>query len=319
MTKRKPFAQLIDGVPRDPHWNPELSEEALRFRPGKRDLVVTSFPKSGTHWVLYIVELIMRRGQPVSSYEDFTKDMRYLGVFETDSWKSRLPLRLFQTHLPPPKEAASTEGKYIYVARNPWDVAVSLFHMVTNLSVYRFQDGSFDELIDAFLSDDVIGNGNYFDHVVSGYAIKDEPNVLFVTYENLMEDTRGTILKLANFLGDHYARELEEDDQAFRTLLSRCAAERMRDTMIAHLDKNTQPEFQIALDRLKETCKSGHNGDSAKYNLVREARVGGWKKHFTPEQLQRTEAAVKNAEKKSPVMDLWRNIRDDAIAASSAE
>ncbi|KAH7953461.1 hypothetical protein HPB49_008896 [Dermacentor silvarum] len=131
-----------------------------------------------------------------------SQNVVHLGVTDPDDLQPSLPLRLFQSHFPIRKELINSEAKYIYVTRNPWDVCVSLYHMVTSLSAYRFQDGTFDDFFDAFLSEDVAGYGNYFNHVVSGYEVKDMNNVFFVTYENLTRDTRGTVLKLARFLGE---------------------------------------------------------------------------------------------------------------------
>ncbi|KAK8757248.1 hypothetical protein V5799_000050 [Amblyomma americanum] len=317
MAKKKPFVRLIDGIPRDVHYNAELWRDGLKFIPEKGDLVVLSYPKAGTHWILYIVQLILKRGQPVSSNEEFRENMRYLGAAELKGWTPRLPLRLLQTHLLPRKESISADAKYIYIVRNPWDVAASFFNMVTSMSIYHFQDGSFEEFLDAFLSNDVAGHGNYFDHLVSGHDIKDEPNVFFVCYEDLIEDTQGTILKLARFLGEDYANELQENEQLLQKLLERCAAENMREVMVENFDVISVP----GLNDLKEniTCKDGYNGDSSKYCLVRKAKVGSWKEYFSPEQLRRMEAAIRRTEEISPAMDLWRSMRGEAVAASGIE
>ncbi|XP_077534754.1 sulfotransferase 2B1-like [Haemaphysalis longicornis] len=149
--------------------------------------------------------------------------MRYLGIVDFKGWKPSLPLRIFSTHQPPQTVTVSEEAKYVYVARNPWDVCVSFFRMATSLNKYRFQDGTFDEFFEAFLEGDCAGH-NYFDHVVSGYALRNEPNVFFVTYEELMADTRGTVLRLARFLGESYATELEQDEGMLQKLLERCSA-----------------------------------------------------------------------------------------------
>ncbi|KAH7957033.1 hypothetical protein HPB52_014492 [Rhipicephalus sanguineus] len=58
-------------------------------------------------------------------------------------------------------------AKFVYVARNPWDVCVSFYHMVKDLSVFRFQDGTFDDFLEAFLAGG-FGFGSYFQHVASG-------------------------------------------------------------------------------------------------------------------------------------------------------
>ncbi|XP_065297546.2 sulfotransferase 2A8-like [Dermacentor albipictus] len=317
MSTTKPFAQDIDGVPRDPHCDPEVLKGALKFRAREGDLVLLSFPKSGTHWVLYIVQLILKKGQPITSYDGFTQNIIYLGVTHPDDLKPSLPLRLISSHYPLRKEFISSEAKYIYVTRNPWDVCVSFYHMVTSLSAYRFQDGTFDQFFDAFMSEDVAGYGNYFDHVVSGYELKDIPNVFFVTYENLTKDTRGTVLKLARFLGDSYAVDLEKDNRMLNEMLERCSADHMREAMVADLRTNSNPGIDKVLRRLDENCKDGHSGDSKKYCFVREAKVGGWKRYFSREQLRRLEEAIKKVEEISPVMELWNDIREEATAAST--
>ncbi|XP_075543881.1 sulfotransferase ssu-1-like [Dermacentor variabilis] len=157
-----------------------------------------------------------------------------------------------------------SEAKYIYVARNPWDVCVSFYHMATSLSAYRFQHGTFDQFFDAFLSEDVAGYGIYFDHVVSGYELKDIPNVFFVTYENLTKDIRGTVLKLARFLGDSYAVDLAKDNRMLSELLERWSADHMKETMVLDLSTNSISGIDKMLRRLHENCKDGHNGDSKK-------------------------------------------------------
>ncbi|KAH9384575.1 hypothetical protein HPB48_026584 [Haemaphysalis longicornis] len=91
------------------------------------------------------------------------------------------------------------EAEYVDVARNQCDVCVSLYHMVNNVYIWRFQDGTFDEFVDAFIEGE-FGYGSYFDHVAAGYALRHEPNVFFLTYENLKKDTRGTVLFLAGLI-----------------------------------------------------------------------------------------------------------------------
>ncbi|XP_075543874.1 sulfotransferase ssu-1-like [Dermacentor variabilis] len=211
----------------------------------------------------------------------------------------------------------SSEAKYIYVVRNPWDVCVSFYPMATSLSAYRFQHGTFDQFFDAFLSEDVAGYGNYFDHVVSGYELKDIPNVFFVTYENLTKDIRGTVLKLARFLGDSYAVDLAKDNRMLSELPERCSADHMKETMVLDLTTNTNPGIDKMLRRLHENCKDGHNGDSKKYCFVREAKVGWWKRYFSREQLRRLEETIKKVEEILPVMELWSGIREEATATST--
>lgn len=310
MLKKRPFSQIIDGVPAGPHCDPELFREALSFRARNGDLVQLTFPKSGTHWVLYIIQLILKRGEPISSFQDFMENMRYLGIVDLKCWKPSLPLRIFSTHQPPGTVTMTEEAKYVYVARNPWDVCVSFFHMATNLSKYRFEDGTFDEFLDSFLEGDCAGH-NYFDHVASGYALRNEPNLFFLTYEQLMADTRGMILRLARFLGEGYARDLEQDNRMLDKLLERCSAESMRSVLVFCTQRSNH-ELEKAAQGCDASFKKEQGPEKRNYCLVRQGKLGGWKSFFTSEQLRRVEDKIKEVEKNSSFLDLWSNIRDEA-------
>ncbi|KAL1445905.1 hypothetical protein MTO96_044753 [Rhipicephalus appendiculatus] len=79
--------------------------------------------------------------------------------------------------------------------------------MVTNLSSYEYQDATFEDFDNVFVSGN-FGYGEYFEHVASTYDLKQEPNVPFVPYEEMNTDTRSVVLRVARFLGEHYARAL---------------------------------------------------------------------------------------------------------------
>ncbi|KAH8042784.1 hypothetical protein HPB51_025836 [Rhipicephalus microplus] len=138
----------------------------------------------------------------MTTCEEFGKEWRFLEYMDSIDFRSSLPLRTFATHLALNKCTMTTEGKYVYIARNPWDVCVSFFHMVTNMSIYEYRNGTFEDFVDTFVSDN-FGYGDYFEHVAAGYALREEPNVFFVTYEELKRNTREVVLRLAFFLGDH--------------------------------------------------------------------------------------------------------------------
>lgn len=318
MARRKPVGQVIDGLTTGPHSVPELFREALKFRAKSGDIVQLSYPNTGKHWVLYIMQLILKRGEPVDSYEEFAADMRYLGIMDVKDWKPRLPVRMFSTHQAPRKDTMTAEGKYVYLARNPWDVCVSFFHMATSFSKYRFQDGTFEDFFESFIQGDCGGHGDYFNHVALGYALRDERNVFFLTYEQLIADTRGTVLRLARFIDETYGKELEQDDGMLQRLLERCSADSMRRLLVIDLGgKLSQEESEGAMGRANLTCSEGYGGGPNKYCLVREAKVGSWNGYFTQEQLRRLEAKIREEEKKSSFMDLWKDIREEALAAST--
>ncbi|KAK8773652.1 hypothetical protein V5799_011816 [Amblyomma americanum] len=314
MSGRRPFRQVIDGVPRCPWLDPEIFRKNYSFRAADGDIVQSTYPKSGTNWMQYIMQLIVKGGEQIN-YAEFSRDVRAVEYTDCADWKPALPVRTFITHLPLRLETMNEEAKYVYVARNPWDVCVSMFRMLTDVSVYRFQDGKFEDLFEAFIESD-LGYGDYFDHVASGYALKDEPNVFFVTYEELKMDTRSTVLRLAHFLGEKYGRALEEDEQMLQNVLEYSKAENMREVVVIELGGSEIPEWNDLMTRNKVTSKHGYAGDQNKFAIVKEARIGSWKDYFTAEMLARFERKIHEKGDKASFMVLWENIHEEAIALS---
>ncbi|XP_075539973.1 sulfotransferase 2A8-like [Dermacentor variabilis] len=315
MPRRKPYRQVIDGVPRCPLAVPAVFRKGLSFRAAKGDVVQSTYPKSGTHWVQYITQLIVNGGKPISSYGEFTRNHRAIEYVETDSWESPLPVRLFVTHHPLSRETMNKEAKYIYIARNPWDVCVSQFRMTTDLSYFHFEDGTFEEFFESFIEGD-LGFGSYFDHVASAYAIKDDPNFFFVTYEELKKDTRGTLMRLASFLGERYERALLENSQTLLNILEWSKPEHMRNVIVFNHKESETPEWNDLFAKVNITSKEGYGGDKTKYAVVKEAKVGSWKEYFTPYLLARLEKKIQEEGDKACFMKMWEDIRKEALKLS---
>ncbi|XP_037564914.1 sulfotransferase 2A1 [Dermacentor silvarum] len=176
---------------------------------------------------------------------------RSLGYVDSDGWEPSLPVRLFMTHRTHIRETMNKDAKYIYLARNPWDICISLFCMTTDLSCFQLEDGTLQEFFEPFIEGD-LGYGSYFDHVASAYAIKDEPNFFFVTYEELKKDMKGAVLRLASFLGETYERALLQNSQMLQNILEWSEPEHMRKVILVNFSGNTV------------TSKEGYGGDRAK-------------------------------------------------------
>lgn len=313
---------IVDGVPCCPLVTPELFREGLDFIADKGDLMQVSYPKSGTHWVEYITQLILRNGEPLDNYEDFMRNAPFLEYLPGPrNYQPRNPLRTFLTHIPPTKQNINPEAKYIYVARNPWDCCVSVYHQVKDVSIYHFEDGTFDDFLEAFLDGDIC-YGDYFKHVLCGYSLKDEPNMFFVTYEELKKKTGITILRLARFIGERYGHMLENDGKDGHKLLDRIiemsAPENMRNILVLNLGGHENAEVDESLKKLDASSKVAHGGNNRCHSFVRKAEVGGWKEYFSPHQLRRMEATIAIKTNGSDVMNLWSDIRSEAMRMSGA-
>ncbi|XP_037564817.1 amine sulfotransferase [Dermacentor silvarum] len=320
-SRRLPYSNIIDGVPRCPFTTPATVRQALDFVPQKGDLLQSSFPRSGTHWVQYITQLILAEEEPINSYEEFSQRVNFIEYrSDLNAYEASRPVRNFCTHLPLRKEKLNGEAKYIYVARNPWDVCVSLYHHMSDMSMYRFEDGTFDDFVEAFLTGSH-GYGCYFQHVMQGYSLKDEPNVLFLTYEELKKHPRNTILRLASFIAERYEKMLRqvnaEGQDRLDVMLARSSTENMRRVMVFNLSKHPLPEVDKQLKILDVSSRAAYEGDPKRHTFIRKGAVGNWKQHFTREQLSLMETTIVEKTRGSDVMSLWNDIRQEALGMCS--
>ena len=70
----------------------------------------------------------------------------------------------------PGRDPANSTGKYIYIARNPKDVAVSFYYHTKRHSEYNFT-GDWDCYFELFIKGEV-EFGLWFDHVLSWWEHK---------------------------------------------------------------------------------------------------------------------------------------------------
>lgn len=121
--------------------------------------------------------------------------------------------RVIKSHLPVhflPKAIWSKQAKLIYVVRNPRDGAVSEYHFTRNF--FRF-DIAMDDFVNG-ITNDTWAFGPRFTHILNYWKCKDLPNVLFIAYEDLVNDSFATMKMISEFLGcsytDHQLKELTE-------------------------------------------------------------------------------------------------------------
>jgi hypothetical protein len=92
--------------------------------------------------------------------------------------------RFIKTHLPVPllpEQLANVKPKIVYVTRNPKDMCVSYYHYC---KLIHGLHGSFDEFCDLFIQGKT-PIGPIWDHILGFWEQKDEPNVLFIKYEDM--------------------------------------------------------------------------------------------------------------------------------------
>ena len=259
---------------------------ALQYRARPGDIFIATYPKCGTTWVQYMVYLLLHDGVPLPGDRLLGAVIPHLEEVGREPVE-KLPLpRAIKTHLPFAMTPAHPEARYIYVARNPFDCAVSFYHHTRGfVQHYDFSAGSFDEYFECFLAGEV-DFGDYFDNLASWYEHRHEPNVLFLTYEDLKTDARQAVVAIANFL------QLP------------CSTDE------ALLDEVARYSSFSNMRKSQGRWSSQRPDDSPAF--IRKGVVGDWLNYFSPDQARRLADKFRASAETSGFGCLWPDIIEAA-------
>ena len=278
MTMANYKVNLVDGIPFPPFVDQRRIDELREFKLYPDDLFVVTYPKSGTTWLQQIVKLIRNGG-----IEDGRRCNRVVPWLEADGrqvgsssgWNSSEDdssssgLRSFSSHTPyhlmaggPPH---SSPAKYIYVARNPKDVAVSFYYHAIAFKAFEFS-GDWNDFYKLFVSGRV-DSGLWFDHVLQWWKHRSESNVLFIKYEDMKKELCALVKQVADFMGYCLTHEVVQ------SIADQCSFLGMKE--------NNSSNFSWVPDEARSSSATPH---------LRKGTVGDWKSHFTSRQNEEFDA-----------------------------
>ncbi|XP_037499814.1 sulfotransferase 1B1 [Rhipicephalus sanguineus] len=301
--------RFVEGMWMHNFFRDEAIRSAINYKPRDGDVFVVTYPKCGTNWTVFIVNSILTRAKELSDIGEFGLMCPFIEM--TGAGAAMNPSRTgpVTTHLPLKVLSLVDKAKYIYVARNPYDCAVSYYHFLKGLTPKTVTDVSFDTFLRLFLSGKVI-YGDYFDHLLPWYERRNDANVLFITYEQLKADTKGQVLKIAEFLGEDHGAALREDDALLEKVLHTCSLESMKVFMSAKPMERVKKTVEAASEKddsfeltknLPTEAVEMHEGAG----FVRKGIVGDWRNYFTEEQIKETKEWIAKKTQGSDVMTLW--------------
>ena len=179
-----------------------------------------------------------------------------------------VPPRVFKSHTPysmlPGGAPHTTPARYIYVARNPKDVLVSYYYHCLTWKSMQFT-GTWDQFYTMFMNNK-IPFGSWFDHILEWWKHKDAENILFLKYEDMKKDLRGTVETIAEFIGYNLSQDV------IGNIVMQSTFENMQKNPTANYswwDDRRTPEF---------------------VPFLRKGTVGDWRNHFTPQQSEEFDA-----------------------------
>jgi len=245
-------------------------EEAYRaFQPRPTDVIIAPFAKCGTTWLQQIVHSLRTGGD--MDFEDIYEVVPWIDValdlgIDLDADQRANP-RAFKSH--GSWDEVPRGCRYLVSFRDPRDAAVSMF---------RFMEGWFIEPraipIGEFVerrSFDRQTEPDYWRHLGSWLSQRDNPDVHLLTFEEMKQDLRGVVERIAAFIG------VDADDALLDLATRRSSFE----FMSANKGPFSEPWLR---SRAEIVAAIPPNGDSAK---VRDGKVGDHRRELSSQTLAR--------------------------------
>lgn len=252
------------------------------------DILIATYPKAGTTWVSFIIDLLYfdqtcpdrKESVPLSQrvpFLDIAVPNQPSGTELADQLK--IFPRLIKSHLPVqfvPESFWKNNCRIVYVARNAKDSAVSYYHF-TRMNYAQPDPGDWGAYLKNFMNGKVVF-GSWYDHVNSWWKKKKTyPNIHFMFYEDLIEDPSREIRKLCDFLD-----------------LSR-SSEEIEKVKLATMFDNMKENKMITYTSVKLM-------DQKVSPFLRKGKVGDWRNHFIASQNEEFEDHYKQKMKYSPLV-----------------
>jgi len=230
----------------------------LRFSPRPTDVIIAPYGKSGTTWLQQVFHGLRTRGD--MDFDDISRVVPWIETAHDLGIDLAAPQRGeprgFKSHLP--YNLVPKGARYIVSIRDPKDALVSAF---------RFAEGWFFEVgsvpIETFARRGFMrlhsrARGDYWHHLASWWPHRNDPNVLFMSYEAMNRDLATTVRRVAKFVG------LPLDDELFEIVMRQSSLE----FMLTYKDRF---DDKLMRERSERLLGLPPGSDSAK---VRKGQVG---------------------------------------------
>jgi len=188
------------------------SKGLVEFRPKHGDVIIATPPKCGTTMVCQIVQSLRSNGD--MSFEEINMVIPCLemafdsGIEDVELAQGPYRPHVFKTHAWYPHCPKSEDGKgvkYVYVVRNPVKAAISFYWFLGGW-FFDKDEISLDQFINEFVlrrsaPENVMQNASIWDNIASWYPHAMDENVLWLFYEDVVENKEKYVRLIGDFLG----------------------------------------------------------------------------------------------------------------------
>ncbi|XP_060569479.1 sulfotransferase 1E1-like [Ruditapes philippinarum] len=198
----------------------------------------------------------------------------YRGVKYIDQMRSPRMIKSHLHHFLLPIQLQKGKGRIIYIARNPKDIATSFFRLIQWMGGFDRNGYTFDNFVDSFIN----GTGHncpWPRHVLEFWERRNDKNVLFLKYEEVVRDKPKAVRQIADFLG----RKLTDEDVA--NICDHCSVENMKNNPMCNLSY------------WRKYKKVYDNSDGS---FINQGKAGTWKQLLTPETAKKIDKLLDEIE-----------------------
>ncbi|KAJ3673818.1 hypothetical protein LUZ60_005810 [Juncus effusus] len=256
------------------------------FKPRQDDIFVASFPKCGTTWLKAITFAIINRNRynfashPLLRINphDCVKFIEFFFPEGNQSYLESLPSpRVLSLHTPYsllPDVMKASECKIVYICRDPKDAIVSNWHM-NKIFLERDQQFPFSQAFELFVEGRVLF-GPIWEHMLEFWnqSLKNTQKILFLKYEDLLENPLEWVKKIADFLGCSFSKE-EEMNGVPKKIVELCSFK-----SLTNLSVNQKKDETVNLTEMNDI-------------FFRKGVKGDWKNHMSLEMANRLDAITR--------------------------
>ncbi|XP_019938740.2 sulfotransferase 2B1-like [Paralichthys olivaceus] len=250
------------------------------------DIIIVTYPKSGTTWMQEIVPLIMSGGDPASVESLHNWDrVPWLEIYSSCNLEleKRPSPRMFATHFQykmMPRSFFEVKPKVIYVMRNPKDVFTSYLHY-SKVASFLVNPGPQREFLQKFLDGKVL-HGSWFDHIKGWLNAEDKDRIMYISYEEMITDLKDSVARIAQYL------EKPLDAEVIEKIADRCLFENMK--------KNKMSNYSAVPSELMDRTKS---------EFLRKGITGDWKNQLTVAEAEYFDTVYKDKMKDVKYKFVW--------------